>query len=149
MLVWNCIKFASAKLYHVCQLMTALTFWHGSQWDAAVKLIISPLLISFQVDVNVTRHLKGELSAEDWDVMTLHYLGLDHIGHMHGPASNLVAPKLLEMDAVVDQIYTAMNSWVNLKFCVCVLVCDTCECVSALLWFCFCQYWRVGVVWEL
>ena len=78
----------------------------------------------------MTRHLKEELSAEDWDMMTLHYLGLDHIGHMYGPTSNLVAPKLLEMDAVVHQIYTAMNSWVNLKFCVCVFVYDTCECVS-------------------
>ncbi|KAK7100707.1 GPI ethanolamine phosphate transferase 2-like [Littorina saxatilis] len=64
-----------------------------------------------EVDNNVTRHLSKELSSEDWDVMILHYLGLDHIGHLYGPVSDLVPPKLHEMDAVVRQIYTAMKSW--------------------------------------
>ena len=66
----------------------------------------------------MTRHLRDELAAADWDMMTLHYLGLDHIGHLYGPASNLVAPKLQEMDAVVRQIYTAMKSWVMSSLCV-------------------------------
>ena len=34
------------------------------------------------VDDNVTRHVMPELENEDWDVMILHYLGLDHAGHL-------------------------------------------------------------------
>ena len=60
-----------------------------------------------EVDVNVTRHLDDELRRDDWDVMILHYLGLDHIGHLAGPGSPLVRPKLDEMDDVVKKIYTA------------------------------------------
>jgi ethanolamine phosphate transferase 2 subunit G len=37
------------------------------------------------VDYNVTRHLDNELERKDWDVLILHYLGLDHIGHLGGP----------------------------------------------------------------
>lgn len=38
-----------------------------------------------EVDYNVTRHLDDELDRKDWDVLVLHYLGLDHIGHLGGP----------------------------------------------------------------
>ena len=38
-----------------------------------------------EVDTNVTRHLDDELQRTDWDIMILHYLGLDHIGHLAGP----------------------------------------------------------------
>ncbi|XP_065565064.1 GPI ethanolamine phosphate transferase 2-like isoform X2 [Artemia franciscana] len=62
-----------------------------------------------EVDVNVTRHLDHELTTTDWDIMILHYLGLDHIGHIHGPASFLVSEKLLEMDAVLEKIYTGLK----------------------------------------
>lgn len=34
-----------------------------------------------QVDFNVTRHLDFELKQTDWDLMILHYLGLDHVGN--------------------------------------------------------------------
>ena len=43
--------------------------------------------------------------------MILHYLGLDHIGHIAGPSSPLVGPKLLEMDHIVRTIYSAMLRW--------------------------------------
>ena len=43
--------------------------------------------------------------------MILHYLGLDHIGHIAGPSSPLVGPKLLEMDHVITDIYSAMLRW--------------------------------------
>lgn len=65
-----------------------------------------------QVDKNVTRHLKDELNSPTWNVMILHYLGLDHIGHVAGPNSPLVKPKLKEMDNVIRQIYNAMEQWV-------------------------------------
>ena len=54
----------------------------------------------------MTRHLDRELSNKAiWDVMILHYLGLDHIGHLAGPQSPLVQPKLDEMDVIVKRIY--------------------------------------------
>ncbi|GAA5971852.1 hypothetical protein JCM11641_001538 [Rhodosporidiobolus odoratus] len=74
------------------------------------------------VDTNVTRHLDGLLSASsasahvskqeasrpyttDWDVLILHYLGLDHVGHLGGPNSPLMIPKQIEMDSVVQRVY--------------------------------------------
>ncbi|XP_024383334.1 uncharacterized protein [Physcomitrium patens] len=57
------------------------------------------------VDHNVTRHLNVELAATDWDLLVLHYLGLDHVGHLGGRSSSLVAPKLKEMDDVIRRIY--------------------------------------------
>ncbi|KAK9695853.1 Type I phosphodiesterase / nucleotide pyrophosphatase [Popillia japonica] len=58
-----------------------------------------------EVDNNVTRNVWVELSKNDWDIMILHYLGLDHIGHIMGPFSPLVQPKLQEMDEIIKQIY--------------------------------------------
>ncbi|RKP07640.1 alkaline-phosphatase-like protein, partial [Thamnocephalis sphaerospora] len=58
-----------------------------------------------EVDYNVTRHVQPELAKNDWDVMILHYLGLDHIGHLAGPKSPLMLPKQREMDGVVRTIY--------------------------------------------
>lgn len=63
----------------------------------------------FQVDNNVTRHLPLELSAGDFDLLILHYLGLDHIGHLAGPSSPLVPPKLREMDKVIDTVYRSLT----------------------------------------
>jgi len=57
-----------------------------------------------EVDKNVTRHIDDELSKNDWDVMILHYLGLDHIGHISGPRSIPIYPKLSEMDLVLKKI---------------------------------------------
>ena len=64
------------------------------------------------MDFNVSRHLEAELSTLDWDTMILHYLGLDHIGHLEGPHSPLVAPKLHEMDDIILQIYKALQQQV-------------------------------------
>ncbi|KAI8510033.1 hypothetical protein Bbelb_124610 [Branchiostoma belcheri] len=61
-----------------------------------------------EVDENVTRHVVPELSCQDWDVMILHYLGLDHIGHLAGPASSLIGPKLREMDKMVETIHSTV-----------------------------------------
>jgi predicted AlkP superfamily pyrophosphatase or phosphodiesterase len=38
-----------------------------------------------EVDNNVTRHVTKEMNRSDWDMMILHYLGVDHIGHLQGP----------------------------------------------------------------
>ncbi|KAH0747274.1 hypothetical protein KY285_008931 [Solanum tuberosum] len=57
-----------------------------------------------QVDQNVSRHLVDELSRADWSLLILHYLGLDHVGHLGGRSSVLMAPKLGEMDEVIKMI---------------------------------------------
>ena len=97
----NCLK--SINSFIICMYADAHVY---------IYMSIHFFFLFGQVDVNVTRHLKKELAADDWDAMILHYLGLDHIGHVYGPSSNLVPPKLLEMDDVVRQIYSAMSSWV-------------------------------------
>ncbi|KAK3313402.1 alkaline-phosphatase-like protein [Apodospora peruviana] len=63
-----------------------------------------------QVDDNVTRHIADELKNDDWNTMVLHYLGLDHIGHKGGPRSPHMIPKQREMDTIIEQIYTAIES---------------------------------------
>lgn len=64
----------------------------------------------FEVDDNVTRHLDRVLKREDWDLLILHYLGLDHIGHVSGPNSPLVGPKLREMDNILKKIHISLLS---------------------------------------
>ena len=70
--------------------------------------ILECYFLTFQVDNNVTRHVKPALSNPHWDALILHYLGLDHIGHLGGPTSPLVSPKLLEMDGVIRNIHQAL-----------------------------------------
>ncbi|XP_020217261.1 GPI ethanolamine phosphate transferase 2 isoform X1 [Cajanus cajan] len=65
-----------------------------------------------QVDQNVSRHLGDELSRDDWNFLILHYLGLDHVGHIGGRNSVLMASKLFEMDEVVKMIH--INTLQNL-----------------------------------
>lgn len=55
---------------------------HFSRSEGTTSFFVSDFT---EVDNNVTRHLKTELHKDDWDVMVLHYLGLDHIGHVTGP----------------------------------------------------------------
>ncbi|GMR38339.1 hypothetical protein PMAYCL1PPCAC_08534, partial [Pristionchus mayeri] len=67
-----------------------------------------------QVDDNVTLHIDDELSlkaeikdqgSRAADVLILHYLGLDHIGHSLGGESEEIPEKLREMDGIVRRIH--------------------------------------------
>lgn len=69
-----------------------------------------------KVDNNVTRHLDTVLKREDWDILILHYLGLDHIGHISGSNSPLVGPKLQEMDKILKKIHLSLLSKVKHVF---------------------------------
>ncbi|KAI8875206.1 hypothetical protein K501DRAFT_289468, partial [Backusella circina FSU 941] len=62
-----------------------------------------------EVDVNVTRHIASDFAEMDWNAIVLHYLGLDHIGHLQGPASPLMRPKQKEMDEAVEMIYNIVE----------------------------------------
>jgi len=61
-----------------------------------------------EVDRNVTRHLPL-LFEKPWDGVVLHYLGVDHVGHVGGVASSLMIPKLQEMDAVIQDLYSKIT----------------------------------------
>lgn len=76
-----------------------------------MRVDFSPL----KVDNNVTRHLDRVLKRGDWDVLILHYLGLDHIGHTSGPGSPLIGRKLSEMDGVLAKIHTALLAEVRCR----------------------------------
>ncbi|KAI1754343.1 alkaline-phosphatase-like protein [Xylaria castorea] len=77
-----------------------------------------------EVDNNVTRHIADELVNDDWNTMVLHYLGLDHIGHKTGPRGPNMIPKQREMDAIVRQIYGAMEANEHLRSTLLVLCGD-------------------------
>ncbi|XP_014210578.1 GPI ethanolamine phosphate transferase 2-like [Copidosoma floridanum] len=64
-----------------------------------------------EVDFNVTRNIAIELYEKDWSVMILHYLGLDHIGHLVESYNPMIKTKLLEMDEIIDTINTYVSKW--------------------------------------
>lgn len=63
----------------------------------------------YEGDKNVTKTLELELEKKDWTLLILHYLGLDHIGHVEGHASPKVQHKLMEMDDAVKKILEHKN----------------------------------------
>lgn len=64
-----------------------------------------------EVDSNVTWNVKQDLKRlNEWDVMMLHYLGVDHIGHLYGDQSDLLPSKFAEMDSVFKEIYNSIIS---------------------------------------
>ncbi|XP_060619688.2 GPI ethanolamine phosphate transferase 2 isoform X3 [Anolis sagrei] len=77
------------------------------EYDGTTSFFVSDYT---EVDNNVTRHLDKVLKREDWDLLILHYLGLDHIGHLSGPNSILIGPKLSEMDGIIKKIHTSLLS---------------------------------------
>ncbi|XP_017905383.1 PREDICTED: GPI ethanolamine phosphate transferase 2 isoform X2 [Capra hircus] len=80
---------------------------HFVEYDGTTSFFVSDYT---EVDNNVTRHLDTVLKRQDWDVLILHYLGLDHIGHISGPSSPLIGPKLSEMDSILMKIHTSLLS---------------------------------------
>uniref|UniRef100_A0A336M0F1 CSON006523 protein n=1 Tax=Culicoides sonorensis TaxID=179676 RepID=A0A336M0F1_CULSO len=59
----------------------------------------------YEGDKNITNAIKSELLQADWDFMILHFLGLDHIGHVLGAQNPTIDEKLLEMDEIIKEIY--------------------------------------------
>ena len=45
--------------------------------------------------------------------MILHYLGVDHVGHIEGPNSRNMIEKLAEMDAILMKIYNQVTKQVS------------------------------------
>lgn len=65
----------------------------------------------YEGDKNITSSLGYELKQDDWRMLILHYLGLDHIGHVFDPFHELVPSKLKEMDEVVKVLYEKVKKW--------------------------------------
>ncbi|KAL1404570.1 hypothetical protein pipiens_018814 [Culex pipiens pipiens] len=65
----------------------------------------------YEGDKNITKKMRLEFGNYDWKMMILHFLGLDHIGHVEGPFSDKIPGKLQEMDDVIKEIYGAMIKW--------------------------------------
>lgn len=65
----------------------------------------------YEGDKNVTKSLAFELKQNDWRLLILHYLGLDHIGHVFDPFHELVPDKLREMDEVVRMMHIKVTEW--------------------------------------
>ncbi|XP_008046138.2 GPI ethanolamine phosphate transferase 2 isoform X2 [Carlito syrichta] len=78
---------------------------HFVEFDGTTSFFVSDYT---EVDNNVTRHLDKVLRRSDWDMLILHYLGLDHIGHISGPNSPLIGHKLSEMDSILMKIHTSL-----------------------------------------
>ncbi|KRZ57900.1 GPI ethanolamine phosphate transferase 2 [Trichinella nativa] len=74
--------------------------------DGTTSLIVGDFK---EVDNNVSRWIDFEMANDDWSLMILHYLGLDHIGHSFGDKSPLIPVKLEEMDLIAKKIYKALN----------------------------------------
>jgi len=52
-----------------------------------------------------------QLHASDsrgWDVLVAHFLGVDHVGHTHGPTHHAMQSKLHQMDNVLSDVYAAL-----------------------------------------
>ncbi|KAJ9603385.1 major facilitator super transporter protein [Cladophialophora chaetospira] len=94
-------------------------FFHRA--DGTTSFFVSDFT---EVDNNVTRHVPVELANDDWSAMTLHFLGLDHIGHKTGPKGPNMPAKQAEMDGIVRDIYNAMKQNDHLKSCLLVLLGD-------------------------
>uniref|UniRef100_A0A672F612 Phosphatidylinositol glycan anchor biosynthesis class G n=1 Tax=Salarias fasciatus TaxID=181472 RepID=A0A672F612_SALFA len=86
---------------------------HFMEYDGTTSFFVSDYT---EVDNNVTRHLDSTLKRDDWDMLILHYLGLDHIGHISGPHSSLIQPKLLEMDDILKKIHSALEAEGSLPY---------------------------------
>lgn len=82
------------------KLFPAASFF--DKYDGTGSFFVSDFT---EVDQNVTRHLNDGFFQSEWDVLILHYLGLDHIGHKGGPKSKFMGPKQREMDEIVADLY--------------------------------------------
>ncbi|KAM9137825.1 GPI ethanolamine phosphate transferase 2 isoform 2-T2 [Pangshura tecta] len=106
-LIWQAKTAGKRIIFYGDDTWVKLFPKHFVEYDGTTSFFVSDYT---EVDDNVTRHLDSVLKREDWDILILHYLGLDHIGHLTGPNSPLVEPKLYEMDNILKKIHTSLLS---------------------------------------
>uniref|UniRef100_A0A4X1VYS7 GPI ethanolamine phosphate transferase 3, catalytic subunit n=1 Tax=Sus scrofa TaxID=9823 RepID=A0A4X1VYS7_PIG len=54
------------------------------------------------VDSGILERLYPTMDSGEWDVLIIHFLGVDHCGHKHGPHHPEMAKKLSQMDQVIQ-----------------------------------------------
>ena len=64
------------------------------------------------------------MEQSDWNALILHYLGVDHIGHMSGPRASYMIKKQKQMDNVVKTIFEAIENHAHHKNTLLVLLGD-------------------------
>ncbi|XP_056430891.1 GPI ethanolamine phosphate transferase 2 [Hyla sarda] len=106
-LIWQAKQAGKRIVFYGDDTWIKLFPKHFVEFDGTTSFFVSDFT---EVDDNVTRHLDDVLKRNDWDMLILHYLGLDHIGHLTGPHSHLIGPKLYEMDLVLKKIHSALMS---------------------------------------
>ncbi|XP_058837935.1 GPI ethanolamine phosphate transferase 2 isoform X3 [Topomyia yanbarensis] len=114
-------------LYQLVHQHQRIVFYGDNTWTSMFPALfhrtgenVDSLYVNdfYEGDRNITKHMHSEFNNYDWKLMILHFLGLDHIGHVEGPFSNKVPTKLQEMDNVIRNIFEAMYTQVtkNRKF---------------------------------
>ncbi len=88
---------------------TWLSLFPAPLWVRSEGVASFAVRDTVEVDANVTRNMRRELGRRDWDVMVLHFLGLDHVGHSLGPSHPRLAEKLAEMRAAVEEIAAGLD----------------------------------------
>uniref|UniRef100_A0A8C1J6M6 Phosphatidylinositol glycan anchor biosynthesis class G n=1 Tax=Cyprinus carpio TaxID=7962 RepID=A0A8C1J6M6_CYPCA len=106
-LIWQTKSAGKQIIFYGDDTWVRLFPKHFMEHDGTTYFFVSDYT---EVDNNVTRHLDGTLKRDDWDILILHYLGLDHIGHISGPHSSLIGPKLMEMDDIIKKIHSSLIS---------------------------------------
>jgi phosphatidylinositol glycan class O len=61
------------------------------------------------VDNGVIKNLFPELKKKDWNLLIGHFLGVDHVGHTHGPSSPFMRNKLRQMNDVLTRLIDAIE----------------------------------------
>ncbi|KAI9140910.1 hypothetical protein BKA69DRAFT_1125277 [Paraphysoderma sedebokerense] len=61
------------------------------------------------VDNGVLSHLYQIIPTNSWDLLIAHFLGVDHVGHRHGPAHHAMDDKLSQMDGEIEKVIKAMD----------------------------------------
>ncbi|XP_061642846.1 GPI ethanolamine phosphate transferase 2 isoform X2 [Phyllopteryx taeniolatus] len=100
-LIWQAKTAGKKMIFYGDETWVRLFPKHFMEYDGTLSFVSDYT----EADNNVTRHLDSTLKRDDWDILILHYLGLDHIGHISGPRSSLIQPKLLEMDDILKKIH--------------------------------------------
>lgn len=60
------------------------------------------------IDTAINQRFPSELVRDDWSLMVMHYLGVDHCGHKYGPLHPEMTRKLREMNQVIEKIVANM-----------------------------------------
>ncbi|SOV79226.1 GPI ethanolamine phosphate transferase 3, putative [Plasmodium sp. gorilla clade G3] len=58
----------------------------------------------YSLDIAAKKHFYEEYVSNDWDIMYIHMLGVDHVGHIKTPNSKIMKDVLKDFDAFINDI---------------------------------------------